>query len=329
MIEIKNMLRAIGLLVGALALVSGAAELQAQTEAGSVTDQAAGEAVQPQVIPLWENGAPGFEDRKDEPEQAEDWWVKNIHNPTLTAYIPEKCCGAAVIVCPGGGHRLLVFNAEGCDTAALLNAEGVAVFVLKYRLGREENSPYQIDVHAKADGQRAMRLVRHLAKTKKELGIDPERIGLLGFSAGGETASMVVYGDPAGNEQATDPIDRESCAANFQMLVYPGPLGIPDSLPANVPETFMIVSNDDMGASQVITDLFVQLRDAAVPTELHVLAQGGHGFNLGQRSKLKSVNTWPRLMLDWMHDSHLIDATKRAEYLKQQSQWRERKLKQK
>src|SRR5215467_15328649 len=96
------------------------------------------------VISLWKNGAPGFENRKNEKEEAKDWWVKNIHNPSLTVFLPPKeiANGAAAIVCPGGGFRTLVFNAEGKDAAKFLNSMGVAVFVLKYRLFREENSPY-------------------------------------------------------------------------------------------------------------------------------------------------------------------------------------------
>jgi acetyl esterase/lipase len=104
----------------------------------------------PVVIPLWANGAPGFEDRKNEPEQAKDYWVKNIHNPSLTVFTPPagKANGSAVIVCPGGGHRLLVYTAEGIEPAKYLNNLGVTVFVLKYRLGRDTLSPYKIDVHA-------------------------------------------------------------------------------------------------------------------------------------------------------------------------------------
>ena len=107
------------------------------------------------VIPLWEKGAPGFEKLKDVPEQAKDYWVKDINNPTLTVFLPpkDKATGSAIVVCPGGGHRLLVFTAEGIEPAKFLSDMGVAVFVLKYRLGRDTNTPsYKIDIHGKADG---------------------------------------------------------------------------------------------------------------------------------------------------------------------------------
>src|SRR3954468_19236915 len=120
----------------------------------------------PLVIPLWKNGAPGFESRKNEPEEAKDYWVKNIHNPSIAVYFPpkEKATGAAVVICPGGGHRLLVYNAEGVDPALFLNNLGVTAIVLKYRLAREENSPYKLDKEMPQDAYRAMRLVRSRAK---------------------------------------------------------------------------------------------------------------------------------------------------------------------
>ena len=110
------------------------------------------------VIPLWEHGAPGFEDRKNEPEQAKDWWVKNIHLPSVTAYFPKNGIsnGPAVVICPGGGHRALVYNSEGRDAAQYFNTLGVTAFVVKYRLFREENSPYK-EEHTRQDGIRAMR----------------------------------------------------------------------------------------------------------------------------------------------------------------------------
>src|SRR5262249_53174652 len=136
---------------------------------------------EPQVVPLWPNGAPGFEARREEPEQAKDYWVRNIHNPSITVFLPpkEKATGAAVVICPGGGHRELVFNAEGADAARYLNSIGAAAFALKYRLGREQGSPYKIETHAREDGLRAMRLVRSRAK---EWSIDPARVGIMGFS---------------------------------------------------------------------------------------------------------------------------------------------------
>src|ERR1041385_4139989 len=169
---------------------------------------------QPLVIPLWEKGAPGFESRRSEPEQAESYWVKNIHNPSITAYLPSKeiATGTAVIVAPGGGHRELVFNAEGRDPCLYLAKLGVAAFALKYRLAREPGSPYKLDVHPREDAYRAIRLVRSRAK---EWGIDPNRIGMLGFSAGGEVVSMVAYGTGEGDPDAEDPIDRLNGKPNF------------------------------------------------------------------------------------------------------------------
>ncbi len=208
-----------------------------------------GFAEEPKEIALWTGGAPGFETRKDEPIIAKDYWIRNIHNPSVTAYLPakDKATGAAVIICPGGGHRELVFKAEGDEPARYLNQLGMAAFALKYRLGREANSPYSIQKHALEDGQRAMRLVRSRAK---EWGIAPDRVGIMGFSAGGEVASMVAYAPGQGDPHAPDPIDRLSSRPDFQILIYPGPLGIPDVIPAGSPPAFMLVANDDRGVSR-------------------------------------------------------------------------------
>ena len=116
----------------------------------------------PQRISLWPNGAPGSEARRQEPEQAKDYWVKNIHDPSITVFLPpkDKANGTGVLVIPGGGHRLLVYKAEGVEPAEYLNSLGVAAFVLKHRLQREEGSTYTIERDAKADAYRAMRTVR-------------------------------------------------------------------------------------------------------------------------------------------------------------------------
>jgi acetyl esterase/lipase len=201
---------------------------------------------EPLVIPLWEKGAPGFEERRNEPEQARDYWVRNIHNPSITVFPApkEKANGAAVLICPGGGHRELVYKAEGVEPAQYLNNLGVTCFVLKYRLARETNSPYSLQIHPRQDAQRAMRLIRNRAA---EWGLDTNRIGVVGFSAGAETEAMLVYSPTDGDANAADPIERMNCRADFQIVIYPGPLGVPAvDISADAPPAFFVVANDDV-----------------------------------------------------------------------------------
>jgi acetyl esterase/lipase len=255
----------------------------------------------PQVIPLWLRGAPGFEARRDEPEQARDWWVRHINNPSVTVYLPakDKANGTAVVIAPGGGFRELVFNAEGKQPAEYLRNLGVAAFALKYRLPKEAGSPYTLE-HAREDAYRAIRLVRSRAR---EWGIDPERVGLLGFSAGGELASMVAYAPGAGDPHAPDPIDRLGGRPSFQILIYPGGKA-PDTIPRDAPPTFLLVANDDdYGCDKTTLELFEKLRAAGAHVEAHFFAQGKHAFNMGDRSKLTSIKTWPQRMADWLGDS--------------------------
>jgi len=261
---------------------------------------------EPFVIPLWKNGAPGFENRRNEPEQAKDYWVKNIHNPSLTVFLPpkDKANGAAVVVCPGGGHRLLVWTAEGIDPAKFLNSLGVTVFVLKYRLGRDTLSPYKIEEHAREDGLRAMRLVRSRAA---EFGIDTSRIGMMGFSAGGEVVDMVTFGSNKADPNAPDPIDRENAKPKFIVQIYPGPLFIPEVVPHDAPPVFLLAANDDPCCSISVMKLLQRYRDANVPVEAHLFTQGKHGFNMGYRSKLKSINSWPQRLADWLSDNNILE----------------------
>lgn len=260
------------------------------------------------VVPLWEKGAPGFENRRDEPELARDYWVRNIHNPSLTVLLPPKAKanGAAVLVVPGGGHRELVFQAEGVEPAQFLNGLGVAAFVLKHRLARETNSPYSLQMHPKQDAQRAMRLIRSRAA---EWNVDANRLGALGFSAGGEVVSMLAYSSPAGDATATDPIERQDSRVNFQIVIYPGPLGIPEQLPSDAPPAFFLVANDDRGHVEPVMRLVEKYRAASRPVELHLYARGGHGFNLGGRSKLNSIRSWPQRMTDWLGDNGFLSVT--------------------
>ena len=264
----------------------------------------------PVEIPLWANGAPGFESRRDEPTQAKDWWIKNIHNPSITVFPApkDKATGAAVIICPGGGHRELVFNAEGKEGAEFLNSIGVTAFVLKYRLAFEEKSPYTVEKHVREDAYRAMRLVRSRAK---EWNVDPDRIGMLGFSAGGEVVALVAYASGDGNPSATDPIDKVNGKPNFQMLVYPGPGFIPNPIPKDAPPAFLLVANDDKCCSGAVVTLLQGYRAANLPVEAHIYSQGNHAFNMGNRSNLNSIKTWPQRMADWMADTGLLSPTKK------------------
>lgn len=259
----------------------------------------------PPVIHLWPNGAPGFENRKDEKEEAKDWWVKNVHNPSITVFLPPKeiANGTAVVVVPGGGHSQLVFGPEGVEPAKYLNKLGIACFVLKHRLPREPNSPYKIEVHVKQDIERAMRLVRSRAS---EWNIDPNRLGVLGFSAGGETGAFVSYADLPGNPNAPDPIDRLDARANFFISIYPGPIGYPAVVPPDAPPAFMLCSYDDEFHAKVIEDIIPKYRAAKVNLEVHLLSGGGHGFNLGNRSNLAAVKNWPQRMVDWLSDRGLL-----------------------
>ena len=259
----------------------------------------------PQQIYLWINGAPGFENRKDEPEEAKDWWIKNIHNPSIIAYFPdkEKANGTAIVICPGGGHRALVYNSEGKDAALFLNSLGITAFVLKYRLFREENSPYTLEKDVKMDAYRAMRLVRHRAK---EWNIDTAKIGMMGFSAGGEVVSLIAYQSGLDNVLTKDSIDKLNGKPNFQILIYPGPLGVPDSVTADAPPAFLLAANNDECCSEPIIKLLKAYRSAKAPVELHLYSVDKHAFNMGYRSTFASIKGWPQRLADWLHDNGYI-----------------------
>ncbi|HEV7608744.1 MAG TPA: alpha/beta hydrolase [Steroidobacteraceae bacterium] len=253
-----------------------------------------------QVIPLWEKGAPGFEARRGEPEQHEDWWYKNIHNPSLTVFMPPagKGNGTAVIVAAGGGHRQLVFNPEGVEPAKYLASLGVTAFALKYRLFREPDSKYTIDNTAE-DIRRAMRTVRARAA---EWHLDPDRIGVMGFSAGGEVAALVAYPPVAGDSRAKDPIERVSARPDFEILIYPGPLGIPDKIAADSPPLFLLGASDDENVADVMFELTRKYHEAGASIETHIYAQGKHAFNMGQRSSYVSIQRWPQRLAEWLED---------------------------
>jgi acetyl esterase/lipase len=271
------------------------------TTAAFILCSAAGAQTQPQVIPLWSQGAPGFESRKDIPEEARDYWVRRINNPTITVFLPprEKATGAAVVVAPGGGFHELVYVNEGVHAAEFFNSIGVAAFVLKYRLPGEKDSPYTMD-NVRQDAYRALRLVRSRAA---EWQIDPHRVGMMGFSAGGALVSLVAYAPGNGDPSAPDPIDRLNGKPDFQILVFPGGPE-PQTIAADAPPSFLIVANDDeYGCDKVTLGIFEKLRAAGVRTEAVFLSQGKHAFNMNERPNLLTVMHWPQQLADWMHDS--------------------------
>jgi acetyl esterase/lipase len=261
----------------------------------------------PPVIHLWPNGAPGFELRKDIPEAGTSTMLKSVDNPSLTVFLPPKsmATGAAVIICPGGGFFQLSFVDEGTDAAKFLASKGVAAFVLKYRLPRVTNSVYTME-SPHEDGLRAMRLVRSRAS---EWGVDASRIGMVGFSAGGEVISMVAFGETAGITNAPDPIDQVSARPDFIAEIYPGGGGIPQVLPKNAPPAFLLVANDDRSHANGVLKLFSLYFNANIPVEIHGFTKGGHAFGMGTRSRLTTIKGWPDLLAVWMGDNNILNPT--------------------
>jgi endo-1,4-beta-xylanase len=271
------------------------------------------ESTHPMSISLWSGGAPGFEARKDEKEQVA-WRQEpdivfpvtfNIHNPSITPYVPtaERATGAAVIIAPGGGHMFLTMDREGYDVGQWFADHGVAAFVLKYRLAHDKvgTSVYRSNVEALADGQRALRLVRSRAA---EWGVDPSRVGILGFSAGGEVAARAGTSYDSGKPDAVDPIERQSSRPDFMVLIYPG-LPSDVKVDKNTPQAFLACAYDDRPTmSDGLANLYIALHKAGVNAELHIYNSGGHGF--GVRPRPLAVSGWTSRLIEWMGDRGLL-----------------------
>lgn len=274
-----------------------------------VLASAAGAADQakPEKLPLWPAGAPGADanggaETVRVTEQG-DHVVSNVHQPSLTVYLPKTGkTNAAVIIVPGGGHRELWTDHEGHSIAKFLNGQGIAAFVLFYRLERAPNSPYKIEQHALADLERAVRLVRARAA---EWSIDPARIGTMGFSAGGQLALLDAMRFDAGDAAAKDPVDRLSSRPDFVALVYPG-VWPEVKFDAQTPPMFLLSGSDDRpGVLTGLTQIFNALRDAKVPAELHFYDGVPHGFGL-RASNTGPVANWPTQFVDWLRQRKII-----------------------
>ena len=263
----------------------------------------------PAQVALWPNGAPGSEGKTatefyELPNKEHDTIrVATIHQPSLTVMLaPEEIAtGAAVVIAPGGGHHFLSWDTEGLNVGKYLNSIGVSAFVLKYRLANEAGSTYKVEREGLADVKRSLRLVRARAS---EFGVDPARVGVMGFSAGGELAALASTRFDAGETAATDPVDRLSSKPDFQMLIYPG--GKPDAwVPAinkDTPPAFLLCADNDKGPSENIAQLYTAMKHAGVPVEVHVFATGGHGFGLrDQPAKPTVINTtWHLRLGEWL-----------------------------
>jgi acetyl esterase/lipase len=273
---------------------------------------------EPAWTPLWPDGAPGAVGKNPE------------DTPSVCVYLPpaDKATGVAVVICPGGGYSGLAMDHEGHQVARWLNSFGVAGIILKYRVGPRYHHPAPLQ-----DAQRALRHVRSHAKEWK---IDPNKVGILGFSAGGHLASTAATHFDKGDADAKDTIDKLSCRPDFAVLVYPvitlvGPsahvgsrnnllgknpdMKLVDSLcndkqvTADTPPTFLTHTNEDKGVPPENSLLFYQAcQKNKVPVELHLFDKGQHGLGLAQNRKELDFSMWPGLCEKWLHSIKMIEA---------------------
>ena len=259
----------------------------------------------PPAIPLWPKGAPGSEARVAEAEEVAGANVCNVHNPTITPYVPDadKSTGTAVIICPGGGHSKLCLGHEGYALAEWFRDRGIAAFVLKYRLAREKGSTYTVPDHAMADTRRAIRLIRSRAG---EWHLKSDRIGILGFSAGGELAAYAAMKNDPGTKDAADPIERLSSRPDFQALIYPGGTGS-FKVESGMPPVFLAAGYSDRpDIAEGLATLYLKYKTAKIPAELHIFANAGHGFGYRPDAKASAATRWPERFTEWLGDSGLL-----------------------
>lgn len=263
-----------------------------------------GLAAEPEVVAIWPGGAPGSEGKAGDeavriaPPNGERV-VSGVHKPSITVYLPAHSVrtGAGVVIAPGGGHRELWTDHEGHNIAKWLSERGVAAFVLKYRLARETGSAYTIEGSALADTQQAIRVVRQRAG---EWGLQPDRIGVMGFSAGGELAALAAVRDPLSDLQKAG-AEYQGLPAKpaFQALIYPA---IPKDMPLakDTPPAFLACGeNDRLNISQGLPELYLAMKKAGMSAELHVYGKTGHGFGLRPQTKAPSQQ-WIQRFYDWM-----------------------------
>jgi acetyl esterase/lipase len=259
------------------------------------------------TVKLWASGAPQSQGSTPETMRvapAGDHVLTHVDQPSITVYLPahDTATGAAVVVIPGGGHSELWIDHEGYAVAEYLSRHGVAAFVLKYRLAREKGSAFTVEGTELGDVQRAIRTVR---SRSAEWGVDSARVGVIGFSAGGELAALASTRSDPGKQDAADAVERVSSRPDFQALIYPG-LPHDSRLTADTPKAFLACgAMDRPDISQGLAEYYLALARLKVPTELHIYAGIGHGFGIRSNNP-KPVADWPELFLEWMATEKLL-----------------------
>ena len=272
------------------------------------------------TLHLWPNGAPGATPNPapeidttttKEPLVAGKPLVRlgNVSDPTLTLYTPKGMnTGAAVVVFPGGGYQILAIDLEGTEVCDWLNSIGVNCILLKYRV--PNSGPYPKSPAALQDAQRALGLVR---QHSSEWHIDPNRIGVLGFSAGGHLAAALSTDFEKRIYPAIDAADQLSCRPDFAVIIYPGYLALAEEnfepnpaihVTAQTPLPLLVQAEDDPVHVENSIVYFIALKHAGVPAEMHIYAQGGHGYGL--RATTLPITHWPELAETWFHTIHVL-----------------------
>lgn len=281
-------------------------------------------ATSPESVRIWPGLPPGDNgfrppapNPKAPPRQDNVERIALVTEPTLTLFRPAAGAanGAAVVVCPGGGYNILAWNLEGTEIAEWLNSIGVTAAVLKYRVPRRDRmQPHAAPLQ---DAQRALRHVRHHAAT---WGIDPGRVGILGFSAGGNLAVMAGTHWDESTYPRQDALDDLSCRPDFLIPIYPAYLGDEDKpgplnplvrVTERTPPTFIAVTHDDKLRGMNAASFYVELKKTNVPAELHVFSRGGHGYGL--RPSENAVSQWPKLCEAWLRAQGYLGRKQTAE----------------
>jgi acetyl esterase/lipase len=270
---------------------------------------ALGRAADPIVVNLWPGKAPGEKGAATEEKttkKTDHIEVTNITDPTLVIYRPDKAkdTGAALIIAPGGAYQFLSMDIEGENVAKWCNSIGVTGIILKYRVPRRKDNPQA----AFQDGQRAVSLVRSKAA---EFGVDPHRIGMIGFSAGGGVTNHVLLNTEKRSYEPVDSHDKVSSRLDFAALIYAaGGFGKSDTNPPaitkeNIPPVFLAAAYNDKLAEGAIQS-FQALKKAGVPAELHIYATGGHGFGIRQNNN-PLIADWSNRLEAWMRYQKLLE----------------------